>query len=195
MSKLLRNLSLLIVVATIVSCQSDKDSPLGNIPDIASSAADKITNINERKLKLENPQETIELQKDIIKITQDADIKIHENFLELPSPVRIPFEQGAYDRRYKIDNVVVIEAKYNQITLVANCTVIDTTYYNFVAYCKFADRKGSLLPGWATFMANRDSLLPDNKVQLKAIYRNLENLVDLGMLKTFDNQYFRNNQE
>lgn len=195
MKTILNRIIIVVVAMLLVACSNIKHNPLGNIPSLAKSSTDKIEKYNQKRLELNDNQKTIEYQQKIREVSQKAKKKIQDAFARMEKPVNIPFAQDAYKGSYQLDGVIVTGADFNQIHMEAYCTVIDTTLYNYIAYAKFVDENDKLLPGWATFMSYRDSIIDIHQVKLYCTYHHLENLVDMKGIKTFDNEYFKTHQE
>lgn len=154
----------------------------GQTPSIAMEYSVEIENLQHELTRITDIEKGRNLSLKILKLKDEADEKIRNNFNSFDIPVELPFIQNAEKDYYEIKSVRIKKISYNRIDFIAKVEAKVDSKNPLFSYLKFTDDKGSEIPGWVIFISPMN-IKKSRVYQVEGSYEGIENLVNAHLLK------------
>ena len=184
MKKTISILFIVIVSILFIKCSNSQSTGASNkylkeLPGIAVSYKIKLDKLKEERENARSVDESMDRSQEYKLQNKKADNAIQEELKKISLPVNIPFEGEINTSEYKLKNISITGAQFNQLEF--TCSVIPkvTKQYLF-GYVQLTDVSGKPLESskdWAVLaVSNFRNVKEGEEIEMKGYYRGLEKL-------------------
>ena len=167
-----------LIIILLASCKSGlkENTILGKLPSISQNYVEKIEKIKEEQKKNTDFNKAFELAKKQELLEEEANNQIKEYMQNKSQKFVLPFNQLFDKESFIIKEVVVSEARFNDIKIEARVEIQLDYPYEYFAYMRFIDEENQAVDGWAVLMSPRNNT-KGKEVVLSGYYQKINKLL------------------